>query len=650
MNTSFPPSHKASETSEASEAGRMDSGRRAAAGLPARHRLATAIRRYPVVALTIVVGVLVSALAIGGWGTAAQWLASVYAIGVALHQGIGMVRDILRGHWGIDILALTAIIATVAVGEYVASLIIVLMLSGGEALEDFAAGRAQRELRSLLERAPRSAHRVGPDGASQEIPVAEVQVGDILIIKPAEVVPVDGTLVSESGSFDESAVTGESLPVDRVAGDPVISGTVNGFAALQIQVTATEAQSQYSRIIALVREAADSKAPLVRLADRYAVPFTLTALALAGVAWFLSGDPARFAEVLVVATPCPLLIAAPVAFLGGMSRAAKAGIIVKNGGTLEQLARVRTAAFDKTGTLTGGHPALESVLPADGFPTERVLSMAASAEQYSTHVLASAVVTAARTQGLQPHSSGDAVEHATHGVTATCDGSVVVVGKPAYVAQHAGGVISATLSPGQLAVYVAIDGRFAGTLIMRDPIRANAAATINELRSLGVRHAMVLTGDVPATAEHVAGEAGIADVRAGLLPEDKVSIVLSAPERPVLMVGDGINDAPVLAAADVGIAMGAKGSTAASESADVVIMFDDIAKVAQAVDIGQRTMRIATQSIWIGIALSAVLMVIAATGRIPAVAGALAQELVDLATILNALRALAPVHRRETRP
>ena len=604
------------------------------------------VHRYPLVALTVLVLVVSGTLALTGLGTAAQWLASFYALGIAAFQSVGMVKDILRGHWGIDLLAVTAIVSTVAVGEYIASLIIVLMLSGGEALEDFAAARAQRELRSLLERAPRTAHREGPDGLSQEIPVTEVAVGDVLVIKPAEVVPVDGTLLSESGSFDESALTGESLPVDRFAGDPVISGTVNGSAALRIQVMAKESDSQYSRIIALVQEAADSKAPMVRLADRFAVPFTLVALALAGVAWFLSQDPARFAEVLVVATPCPLLIAAPVAFLGGMSRAAKTGIIIKNGGTLETLAGIKTAAFDKTGTLTGGHPTLEEVRPTAGFTADRVLSLAASAEQYSSHVLAAAVIESAHVRGLDTHASEDAVEHATNGVRATCDGSVVIVGKPAFVAQHSRGLDQATLAAGQLAVYVAIDGVFAGTLVMRDPIRSNSAATIKELHALGVRHALMLTGDAQSTAEHVAREAGIDEVRAALLPADKVRIVTSLPHRPVLMVGDGINDAPVLAAADVGIAMGAKGSTAASESADVVIMLDDLAKVAQSVEIGQRTMKIAIQSIWIGITLSLALMVMAAVGYIPAVAGALAQELVDLATILNALRALLPGRRK----
>ncbi len=600
------------------------------------------VRRYPIVALTVLVMAVVLGLVIGGADTAARWVASAYAIGIALQQGVGMVKDILRGHWGIDILAITAIVSTVAVGEYIASLIIVLMLSGGEALEDYAAGRAQRELGALLARAPRTAHRELPDGLTEEVAVGEVRVGDVLVVKPSEVVPVDGVLLSGSGSFDEAALTGESLPVDRESGDPVISGTVNGSAAVRITVSATEADSQYSRIVALVKEAADSKAPMVRLADRYALPFTIVALALAALAWAITRDPTRFAEVLVVATPCPLLIAAPVAFLGGMSRAAKNGIIIKNGGTLEQLARVKSVALDKTGTLTQGRPTLEEVRPRNGFTAVELLSLAASAEQYSSHVLAAAVIAAATEQGLELHGSDDAVEHATNGVSATCAGRSVVVGKPAFIEARSDRLDLEPLAGGQVAVYVAIDGEYAGALIMRDTIRPNAAETIRDLRSLGVEHTIILTGDVQSTADHVAREAGITEVRAGLLPEDKVRLVGSLPHRPVMMVGDGINDAPVLAAADVGIAMGARGSTAASESADVVIMLDDLSRVVRSVEIGRRTMVIAIQSIWMGIILSVVLMVLAAFGFIPAVAGALGQEVVDLATILNALRALLP--------
>ncbi|WP_146360417.1 heavy metal translocating P-type ATPase [Arthrobacter yangruifuii] len=607
------------------------------------NRITNAVRRYPLVFATLLVGVLFLFLQFSGAGTAAAWTAGVFASAVAAKTAVGMVRDILGGHWGLDILAVIAIVATVVVGEYLAALIIVLMLSGGQALEDYAAGRARSELDALLARAPQIAHRF-PRGNTQlgteDIPATAVAPGDLLLIRPAEVVPVDGTLVSGPADFDESSLTGESLPASRQTGDAVMSGSVNGTRAVLLRATATTADSQYQRIVALVAEAADSKAPVVRLADRFAVPFTAVSLLIAGLAWALSGDPVRFAEVLVLATPCPLLIAAPVAFLGGMSRAARTGIIVKGGAVLEQLSRAGTAAFDKTGTLTHGHPELVAVRPQPGFSTDDVLGLAASAEQYSSHVLAASVQQAAAAHGLALQSADTAQEVATNGVEAVLGGRTVRVGKERFVAEVAPDTVPAHLEPGQMVVYIGVDGRFAGTLIMSDAVRADAAATLSRLAALGIRRTVMLTGDGPATAGAVAAGLGITDVRAGLLPADKVNAVRSLSPRPVIMVGDGVNDAPVLAAADVGIAMGARGSTAASESADVVLVADDIARVADAVEIGRHTMRVALGSIWLGIALSLGLMVTAAFGFIPAVAGALIQELVDLAAILNALRAL----------
>ena len=344
----------------------------------------------------------------------------------------------------------------------------------------------------------------------------------------------------------------------------------------------------------------------------------------------------------MVATPCPLLIAAPVAFLGGMSRAAHSGIIVKYAGVLEQLSRIKTAAFDKTGTLTYGRPALVAVRTAGSLTEDEVLGLAASAEQYSSHVLAASVMDAARNRGLVFEAATEATEFATHGVRARFDGRDVVVGKPMFVAESAAGVVETELASGELAIYVGVAGEFAGSLVMSDPIRKEARRTLTELESMGVTRTVMLTGDALATAEHIGDEAGLTDVRAECLPADKVEAVRSLPLRPVMMVGDGVNDAPVLAVADVGIAMGARGSTAAGESADVVIILDDLSKVASAVGIGQRTVKVALQSIWIGIALSVALMVAAAAGYVPAIAGALSQELVDLATILNALRALTP--------
>jgi heavy metal translocating P-type ATPase len=606
------------------------------------------VRRYPLVAATVLCGLVVAGLLLGGEAVAAQWTASIYALFITVRLAADMVRALFRGRLGIDLLAVAAVASTVAVGEYIASLIVVLMLSGGRALEDFAQGRARRELSALLERAPQTAHRERAGRPAEDISVEEVRPGDMLLLRPAEVVPVDGVLASGSASFDEAALTGESLPVEKRAGDQVMSGSVNGPSAVRMQASATVADSQYSRIVALVQEAAASRAPVVRMADRYAVPFTLFAFVLAGAAWLASGDPGRFAEVLVVATPCPLLIAAPVAFVAGMGRASRAGIIVKNGGTLEKLSRIRSAAFDKTGTLTGGRPVLLEVRAADrgpGLGADELLQLAASAEQYSSHVLAGSVMEAAARRRLPLLAARDATEHATHGVWADFGSRTVVVGKRGFVAEKAAWVEQTRLASGQMAVYVGVDGVFAGTLIMSDAVRPNAAQTLEQLRRLGIRETLMLTGDAKETAEHIAAELGITRIQAGCLPADKVAAVRALLSRPVMMVGDGVNDAPVLAAADVGVAMGAKGSTAASESADVVIMLDDLSKVARAVEIGQRSVKVALQSIWMGIILSIGLMIIAAFGYIPAVAGALFQELVDLATILNALRALTPAER-----
>lgn len=620
--------------------------------------LAVNIRRYPIVAIALLVGAVGLTLLALGHEPIARWGISGFAVLIALLQLRDMVRDLMSGSWGIDVLAIIAIGATVAVGEYWASLIIVLMLSGGEALEDYAEHRAKRELTSLLSNAPRTVHRLtnGSDAENapnEDVDVDEVVIGDRLLVRPGEIVPVNGVLLTDDASFDEASLTGESLPVERGIGDTVLSGAINGPRAVVIRASAAAADSQYQRIVALVTEAAESKAPLVRLADRYAVPFTAVSLAIAGLAWFLSGDPVRFAEVLVVATPCPLLIAAPVAFMGGMSRSARHGIIVKGGGVLEQLSRAKTVAFDKTGTLSRGTPTVVEIRPEGGLSEDELLGLVASAEQYSSHVLAASIITDATRRGLTLTNTDDARERATDGVVATISGREVVVGKRSLVAEHAGEVAGARLESGQLGVYVAVGGTFAGTIILSDPLRDNASETLNRVADLGVRRTLMLTGDSASTARHLARAVGITEVHAELLPQDKVEIVRSLTERPVVMVGDGVNDAPVLAVADVGIAMGARGATAASDSADIVIIDDDISKTADAVYIGQRTTRIALESIWVGIVISVGLMLVAAFGYLPAIVGAAMQEIVDLVAIVAALRALgsrSEVARRPSAP
>ncbi len=602
--------------------------------------------RYPVITLTVLVFAAVGVLHAVDEAGIGRWLATVYVSAVVVWTLVGMVRDVLHGHVGLDILAVVAMVATLAVGEYIAALIIVLMLSGGEALEDFAGRRAKRDLSALLDRSPRIAHAlVHPDSPdsdeARDVPIDDVAVGDVLLVRPSEIVPVDATLLTDTGTFDESSLTGESMPVTREAGGEVLSGAINGSRAVRIRALRTGADSQYQQIVALVHSAESSHAPIVRLADRFAIPFTAVSLVLAGTAWAISGDSTRFAEVLVLATPCPLLIAAPVAFLGGLSRAAKSGVIMKSGAVIEQIARVRSAAFDKTGTLTQGRPELVEVRPAAGFDADEILQLAASAEQYSSHVLADGIRRAADARGLVLHAAREASETATNGVAATIAGRTVVVGKPAYVASLAPDTVRAQLEPGEAAAYVAVDGRFAGVLVLADAARPEASAVISWLRLHDVDRVAMLTGDVDSTAESVGRRLGIDEIHAELLPPEKVRLAAEMQPRPVLMVGDGVNDAPVLAAADIGIAMGAKGATAAGDAADVVILVDSLAKVVDAVSIGRHTLRVALTAIWIGIGLSVGLMIVAMTGVIPAVVGALVQELVDLATILYALRALS---------
>lgn len=603
------------------------------------------LRRYPGITVAIVALAAVLLLRAAGEGSVARWVATAYVGAFIVWTLVGMVRDVLRGHVGLDVLAVVAMVATLAVREYVAALIIVLMLSGGRALEDFAARRAKRDLTALLDRSPRIAHVLRHPGTSwddqlEDVAVDDVAIGDVLLVRPGEIVPVDGVLLTDSGTFDESSLTGESLPVTRGAGEEALSGAVNGTRVVRIRAVRRSADSQYQQIVALVRAAEDSRAPVVRLADRFAVPFTAVALVLAGAAWTISGDPTRFAEVLVLATPCPLLIAAPVAFLGGLSRAARSGVIIKSGAVIEQLARLRSAAFDKTGTLTRGRPDLVAVRPATEFAAHELLRLAASAEQYSSHVFAESIRRAATERGLDLLTATDAAEVATNGVTAVVEGRTVVVGKPAYVASIAPDTVRASLGPGEAAAYVAVDGRFAGAVVLADDPRPESPAVVSWLRANGIEHIAMLTGDARPTAESIARHVGIDDVHAELLPPEKVRLAAELRPRPVMMVGDGVNDAPVLAASDVGVAMGAKGATAAGEAAGVVLLVDSLAKVVDAVSIGRHTLRVAFTAIWIGIGLSIGLMLVAMTGAIPAVAGALVQELVDLATILYALRAL----------
>ena len=620
-------------------------------------RVFSLVRAYPLVFTTLLIALIGLALLATPASESASWIVGSYALLIAAWEAVGMIRQLLRGHAGLDILAVTAITAAVLVGESWAALVVVLMLTGGAALEDYAGNRSKRELTALLRKAPQQATRIRDqhaDDTGEDIPVEDVEVGDLLLVRPGALVPVDSILISEHAVFDESSLTGESLPVEREAGEKVLSGAVNGQTAITLRAAAPASASEYQQIVRLVEQAAGSKAKVVRLADRYAVPFTVLSLIIAGIAWIVSGEASRFAEVLVVATPCPLLIAAPVAFLGGMSRAARFGLIVKGGSTLEQLSRARSAAFDKTGTITTGKPVLDRLLAADSSSENELLRFAASAEVHSSHVLASSVVQAAKQHGLSLIEAEHSEEIATNGVAAVLrtpgesETVTVRVGKPSWVRESAADLTLAELAPGELAIYVSIDDRFAGAIIMRDQVREEAPHALHELSELGIERTLMVTGDVAATANPVAQRLGIGEVHAECRPGDKVRIISAVEPRPLIMVGDGLNDAPVLAAADIGFAMGARGATAASESADIVNRYDTLSALPRAVSIGKDTVRIALQSIWLGIIISVGLMLVAAFGFLPAILGAWLQEVVDLVSILGALRAVGPRSERDT--
>ncbi|MGP4115722.1 heavy metal translocating P-type ATPase [Levilactobacillus zymae] len=564
----------------------------------------------------------------------AQWSAGILIVAgslIALLMFIDMVKTLKSGKFGVDLLAITAVIATLAVGEYWAALIVLLMLTGGDALEDFAANRANTELQSLLANSPQDAHLVTADTLT-DIHIDAVTVGQELLVKPGEAIPVDGTVLQGTTTVDESSLTGESRPINKGPRDTVMSGAINGDQAIHIRADQTAANSQYQNIVRLVKQAENQPAHFVRMADRYAVPFTLGAYVIAGLAWWLSGDPVRVAEVLVVASPCPLILAAPIALVSGMSRASRNGIIVKTGTTLEKLAQVKSFAFDKTGTITQGHLVVASVLPQAGITSERLLQLAASVEQHSNHVLARSLL-AANQQALL--AATDVTETTAAGVQATVDGQTVRAGKASYVT-------TATIQKvQQTAVYVAVNDQYVGCVTFTDRVRPEAATTMTTLHRLGITNLLMISGDQPTIAHQIAREVGIDQVHAECLPADKISVLrqLPADQRPVAMVGDGVNDAPSLVTADVGIAMGAQGATAASESADAVVLKDDLTRVSTAVQISRDTMRIARQSVLIGIAICTGLMLIASFGVIPAIIGALFQEAVDTITILYALRA-----------
>ncbi len=537
-------------------------------------------------------------------------------------------NDWKSGRYGVDILAVIAIVSTILINNYWAEWMILVMSTGGETLEDYATGQASKELRSLLNNTPRIANKL-VNGKISEVNVEDLKIGDIVLIKPGQQVPVDGEIVKGDSSFDQSSLTGESVPVAKKPGDELMSGSVNGDAAVQMKVTKAAKDSEYQSIVALVKSAQAQPAKFVKMADRYAVPFTIISLIIGGVAWAVSGDATRFAEVMVVASPCPLLIAAPVALVSGMSSMSAHHIIVKSGPTLEKLARAKTFAFDKTGTLTENQLVVDQIIPeGDGLSKEELQSLAASVEHQSSHVIASSLVKATDSSLIKPVTN--LKETTAQGVEGDVDGKHVKVGKLSFVApDHEKIAVTST------AVFVSFDGKFAGYITMMDEIRPETAETIAKLKRQGAEDIMMLTGDHMQVAEKVGKKAGITDIRADLLPAEKIKAIKEVPKdlRPVVMTGDGVNDAPSLTAADVGIAMGAKGATAASESADAVIMVNDLSKVNDAVAISKHTMKVANIDVLTAIGVVIIIELIAFTGVIPAFWGAILQEVVDMITI-----------------
>ncbi len=568
------------------------------------------------------------------------WTVGVVPILVALI--VEIVRSLLKGEVGLDIVAALSMSAALLFGETLAAAVVAVMYSGGTFLESFAEGRARREMSDLLSRVPRTATRHN-DGALDEVPLDDIAPGDLLLIRQGDIAPVDGTVESTSAMLDQSALTGESMPIRLAQGQDVMSGATNAGDAFDLRVTRRASDSTYAGIVRLVEAAQASKAPMARLADRYSLLFLAVTVALATAAWWFTGDPIRAVAVLVVATPCPLILAVPVALVAGLSRAAHFGVLIKGAKPLEALARIKTLILDKTGTLTDGRPQIVGIETHGQMSQDDILHFAAALDQASKHPIAQAIVAAAQARGTPLPVPQNILETPGEGVSGTIDGRKVVVGGAAFVAAQVGGSNpqSTLITAGSVIVSLGVDGKLVGHIVMADALRSGTADLLTGLRRLGIDRIILATGDRRAVAEAVTEGLGLDAIRADLTPDQKVLLVLTEHKRgPVMMVGDGVNDAPALAAADIGVAMGARGAAASAEAADVVLLVDDLNRLLPGIEIAQRSRRIALESVVVGIGLSILGMIAAAFGYLTPVQGALAQELIDIAVILNALRAL----------
>lgn len=600
--------------------------------------------RSVLVAIAVAGLVFGGAALLAGRGDWADWIWAACTIPVLAALVVEILTSLRRGEVGLDLVAALSMTAALAFGQPLAGNVVALMYAGGQLLESYAERRARREMTALLGRVARTAMRY-VDGRLEEVAIEELAKGDRVLVRHGEVVPVDGAIASSGALVDQSALTGESIPVEKQETDEILSGSTNVGDAFDLITAKPAGESTYANIVRLVQQAQESKAPSVRIADRFAIWFLLLTLLIAGVAWWATGDRIRALAVLVVATPCPLILALPVAIISGMSRAAKLGVLVKSGGALEALAKVRTAILDKTGTLTFGKADIAEIRTTDGWKGEELLRLAASLDQASNHVIADALVTGARQRDLRLSPPTEVSEVAGTGVSGIVDGHAVVVGGSRFVRDRSRRgdpyALRGGIADGTAVVAVAVDGEIAGIIVLADRVRPEAADMLAALRDSGVTKVVLASGDRQDVVAAIGRRLAIADAFGELDPKAKVDIVRKErAQAPVMMVGDGVNDAPALASADVGVAMGARGSAASSESADVVLLVDRLDTLTAAVRAAHRTRRIAMESVLAGLGLSVVAMIFAALGYLPPVAGALVQEAIDIAVILNALRAL----------
>jgi len=605
------------------------------------------IKQYPVPVITLcglIIGGALHVLYNSQTGQFAWFITLLVGGGPVVYQTF---REILHKHFASDIVAMMAIMVSIILNDAFPGVIIVLMQSGGKALEDYAYRRASSSLDALLSRAPRIAHRK-TNHILEEIPVSCIKINDILVIRPGDLIPVDGEITSSEAQIDESSLTGEPLSKTKKIGEPVFSGTINVGESFEIKATKKSEESQYSKIVKLVKKAQEEKAPIQRLADKYAVWFTPITLGISVIGWVLTNNFETILSVLVVATPCSLIFATPVAIISGINKAAKLGIIVKSGSAIEQVGRAEVVVFDKTGTITFGTPDVERIISFNGITSDEILLKAASVEQLSSHPIATMIVHKGKEKFGNLPIPTNFREISGAGVEGDVEGVHVLIGAPSIfenlneeIFKHSVSVNDQITPEGRMVAFVGVNNKLSGAIIFGDKIRPDVEVMMKNLKKYGIKNTILLTGDSFVNAKNIAVQAGITSFVAELIPEQKVVEIKKLRQNfdIVIMVGDGINDAPALAASTVGIAMGARGTAISAEAADVVLLVDNVSKVANTIEIGKRTISVAKQSIYVGLGFSFVLMGIATLGHLPPAIGALLQEALDISVILNALRA-----------